>query len=416
MVKASNRILIFGLDNPGIITALLYSSWGHQVFCFDFDIHKVKMMQRGLIGNHWPDLQDKWSLYHENITFLSSLEQISGPFDLFVLAFDTYQDNHANPAMDGFYDAIDFLGKYPQSQLRVLIKTMVTPYTNDRVLKYLSSCFQGSVQVIYNPFNIKGKNIIDEMFQPQKTIVGCHDDEEHFFMNMFLMPWIQQGTEIIYISPLEAELASYATLSYEILKDAYANEWALISSQFEVSPDNILYGIDSHLKGGLIANNDFEEFQRGQLLKYLKAFPYQGNLMQAISDIDKQMIDHIVQSCERYRKKLNNSKVAIIGLETLMNSYRTFASSLYLLLEGLNQHDFEIWIYDDHVLHQVIGFLKGRIPIHYGNTLKETIKDTAIILINQEHFNPQSLDGLLAKDHYIILNLHDYSKIKKDSD
>ncbi len=409
MSFAHNRILVFGLDVLGLAVSLRYASWGYEVFCFDFDERKVKMMSRGLIAKHWPSLKEKWDLYQGNIVFISSLAQIEGSFDLFVLAQDTYQENKDSLQKNDFYDAVDFLAKYTQNQLRILIHSLVEPGTSEKVTKFLNRCDKSHISVIYQPFGVEGVNIVEEIFNPKKIIIGCLNDEDHFFMGMLFMPFNQLGVDMVYVTPIEAELIAFASLHYQNFKRAYAKEWALICDNFNVSLDSVLYGVDPTLQLGEQENNNYEAFYRKQLLKWLESCSYEAHLLDSMNQLDTRWIERIVRSC--VLKRNENNKLTIIGLEAPLNSHNYIDANLYALINKLLEEDFEIWLYDENVLSQIENRLKEQRRIHFIRSIKDAIKEASIILINQKEIDLQLLNSV-PKTCFIYDIFH--HKILKD--
>lgn len=393
----SHRVFILGYDELSLTVSLLYSSWGYQVYFYNHDIKKSRLFKNGLINNHWPKLKEKWWQYKDNIHFIDDLSSLKEKFHFYIIAFNLQSNDSL--LLKSLQDVLLILANNDCQEVNILLNVLLKPNVNEEIYHYLEKKLKRPFHIIYAPYIIND-DMIDSVFNPQHLLVGCHDDYEHFLINDLWLNYIENDTEMVYLSPIEVDLSLYFQKTTYQLQQSLKNEYMQICQKLNIDDDNIFCNWNS----SIIFNNDYiNDCLSGTsspIIDYASTSP-----LLALSYNNQHIIKRIINYCIEYRKKTHNNNVAIIGLENKKNTLNIYEDYLLTLIKELLNHQFDVRIYDESILHIFKNLLSSQDNIYYGSDIKTIIKNTQVVILNASMTKQELLKEYSLDEPFYILKL-----------
>jgi UDP-N-acetyl-D-mannosaminuronic acid dehydrogenase len=229
-LKTGPLAIVGGCGHVGLPLGLAFARKGHQVDLVDTSAERVAMVNGGQMPFHEDDAD---ALLAETTraglikatTDQSVLEDASA----IIVTIGTPVDEYLDPSVREFDRSLtDLLKRVRPGQLLVLRST-VFPGMTDRLARQLEQLGRGDVDLAYCPERIvQGKSLV-ELEQLPQLIGGTTPRAAERAAELFAI----LGTKIIFLKPIEAELAKLFCNAYRYLNFAIANQFYVMASHFE---------------------------------------------------------------------------------------------------------------------------------------------------------------------------------------
>jgi UDP-N-acetyl-D-mannosaminuronic acid dehydrogenase len=229
-LKSGPLAIVGGCGHVGLPLGLAFARKGHQVDLVDTSAERVALVNGGKMPFHEDDAD---TLLAETTraglvkatTDLAVLEDASA----IIVTIGTPVDEYLDPSVREFDRSLtDLLTRVRPGQLLVLRST-VFPGMTDRLARQLEQLGRGDVDLAYCPERIvQGKSLV-ELEQLPQLIGGATPRAAERAAELFAV----LGTKIIFLKPIEAELAKLFCNAYRYLNFAIANQFYVMASHFE---------------------------------------------------------------------------------------------------------------------------------------------------------------------------------------
>jgi UDP-N-acetyl-D-mannosaminuronic acid dehydrogenase len=221
--------IVGGLGHVGLPLGLSFAQAGKRVVLYDIDTVTMARVAKGempfLEAGAEPVLAE---VLGKNL-FLSADREVIGAARFVVVVVGTPVDDHLNPRFTLFKEFFDRILELLRPGQHVILRSTVYPETTARIKQYLDEQGKG-VRVSYCPERLaQGRGMEELRKLPQ--IVASFDQasqEEAGALFSALSP------EILYLAPVEAELAKLFTNVWRYLQFAVANQFYQIALQHGV--------------------------------------------------------------------------------------------------------------------------------------------------------------------------------------
>lgn len=326
--------IVGGCGHVGLPLGVAFASRGLRVVLYDLDVSAVDTVNAGRAPFREPGLDDLLveQIRAQRLSATTDPDAVSRA-EAVVVVIGTPVDEHMNPDLDSFLDAMrDVAGYLADGQLVVLRSTVYPGVTTwvDGMLRQAGK----RVDVAFCPERIAEGRALTELFELPQIVSGCSpnatDRAEKLFRNL--------AQEVVRLSPEEAELAKLFTNTWRYIKFAAANQLYMIANDFGLDFETIRSAITFDYPRA--ADMPRAGFAAGPcLLKdAMQLAAFNNNnfaLGQASTMINEGLPLYIVSRLAR-RYDLRSMTVGILGMAFKENSDDTRASLSYKLKRVLS--------------------------------------------------------------------------------
>ncbi|OAI51396.1 hypothetical protein AYO44_00830 [Planctomycetaceae bacterium SCGC AG-212-F19] len=326
--------IVGGCGHVGLPLGLAFARKGYQVDLVDTSPERVKMVNSGRMPFHEDDAD---RLLAELLptrmvkatTDQTALEDASA----IIVTIGTPTDEYLDPSVGEFDRSIkQLLERVRPGQLLVLRST-VFPGVTDRLARQLEQMGRGDVDLAYCPERIvQGQSLVELERLPQ-LVGGVTPRAAERAAALFSII----GPKIIFLKPIEAELAKLFCNAWRYINFAISNQFYVMAQHFEADFQRIYQALrDDYPRMGSFARPGFAAGPC--LLKdtmQLGSFNHGSFVLgQAAMMVNEGMPYLVVQEIKR-KYPLNDMTVGILGMAFKPNSDDPRSSLSYKLRKVL---------------------------------------------------------------------------------
>jgi UDP-N-acetyl-D-mannosaminuronic acid dehydrogenase len=424
------KVGVLGMGYVGIPSAVLFAEHFDHVLGFQRDSpssgYKIEMLNNGespLKGEE-PGLDDLIKKVRNAGKFecTSDFSRIS-EVDAVTLAIQTpFKDNVSlEPDFGALEEGIRQVGRYLNRGMLVVLESTITPGTTKRfatdILNDGSGLTAGKDYALaHAPERVMVGRLIRNI-QEHDRIVGGIDEVSTLRAIELYQPILTKG-KIIPMDSTAAEVTKTAENTFRDLQIAAINELALYCEAMRINVYDVRAGIDS-LKGegitravlypgagvgGHCLTKDTYHLERGARMGDALDFPANAESLYVVArKINDFMPEHMynltVEALSRIGKKLEDSKVAILGWAFLNNSDDTRNTPAEPYYYKIKEQGAKVSVHDPYV--------SGINNINITRDLDEALKNAAAVVIFTGHkhyfeLKPGKIKKITAKHPVII--------------
>jgi UDP-N-acetyl-D-mannosaminuronic acid dehydrogenase len=222
--------IVGGCGHVGLPLGLAFARKGHQVDLLDTSAERVALVNSGKMPFHEDDAE---ALLAETIrsglvkatTNSAVLEDASA----IIVTIGTPVDEYLDPSVGEFDRSMQNLLKLVRPGQLVVLRSTVFPGMTDRLARQLEQQGRGDVDLAYCPERIvQGQSLVELERLPQ-LIGGVTQRAAERAAALFAL----LGPKIIFLKPVEAELAKLFCNAWRYLNFAISNQFYVIANQFD---------------------------------------------------------------------------------------------------------------------------------------------------------------------------------------
>jgi UDP-N-acetyl-D-mannosaminuronic acid dehydrogenase len=326
-VENADVTIVGGAGHVGVPLVLALAEAGLRVNVNDLNKENLDTLQAGRLPfvEYGAEAVLKKALVNHRLVFTNSSEHIStgGPV---VITIGTPVDEFLNPVRKVVQDCIDaVLPSLADGQL-VVLRSTVFPGTTDWLASYLQ--LKGrTLKVAFCPERVVQGNGLKELREMPQIISGATPEAERDAAKLFE----RVATEVVAVSPMEAEFAKLFSNAYRYIEFAITNEFYLVAKSAGVDYQRVLRAMKHNYPRS--KGIPRPGFAAGPCLvkdtMQLNAFTRnQFSLGHAALLINEGLVLHVVDDLKR-RYELGNTRVGLLGMAFKPESDDTRASLSY---------------------------------------------------------------------------------------
>jgi UDPglucose 6-dehydrogenase len=373
------KILVYGAGYVGSSLSVLLAQ-NYEVAVIDTDNKKVAEINNKKAPIQEPLMQDFFDNKALRLVAFESLDNQLNTFDLIIISLPT----NYNEEVDCFDTSIleSVLSKFNQVNFMgiVVIKSTIPIGFTSKMKKMYPN-----LSIAFVPeFLREGKAMIDNI-QPSRIVVGCDGDGAEVVANVFLSI-AKNFPEVFYMSSMEAEAVKLFANSYLATRISFFNELDSFAIENNLNTKNIIDGVASDVRIGEGYHNPSFGYGGYCLPKDTK------QLLTNFKDIPQEIFSAVVKSNDLRKNfiaqkvlSINPKTVGIFRLVMKKDSHNFRESSIYDVMEILNQADIDLIVYEpllpeDHAEFKVINDLydfKKHSEIILANRMDDLLTDVA---------------------------------------
>lgn len=254
------KVLVVGANTLGLIEALWLKEKGYKVTLLDISVNKINLLNKGFHFNSLSNDKsiEKFNEYHLDISFTNAISVLSCDFDMIFVCEPTIIDGKFNYRY--FDDMLNHIIKKVEYRSRIIIRNVVELEKIELIDKKISE--NKNIQgIIYLPLQDYDK-IYEEIFNPNRIVVGINSDIDHFLVSILYRDFIEENIEITYTNPISAESISFINSYKKYLQEMYKKTILKLMISYNINYDDI----ENYV--GTLTLDDLNEYQKACLKIY----------------------------------------------------------------------------------------------------------------------------------------------------
>lgn len=246
------KITVVGTGYVGLVTGTCLSEVGNDVICFDTDIAKIALLERGEIPIFEPGLQDmvKRNVQAGRLHFTSDIARATQFGTIQFIAVGTPPGEDGSADMQYVLSAARNIGRHMNDYKVVVDKSTVPVGTADAVRAAIGHelSLRGvntPYSVVSNPEFLKEGAAIEDFMRPGRIVLGCDDEQAALNMRALYAPFQRHHDRLILMDIRSAELTKYAANAMLATRISFMNELANLAEKLGADIELVRKGIGS---------------------------------------------------------------------------------------------------------------------------------------------------------------------------
>ncbi|QGG48805.1 UDP-glucose dehydrogenase family protein [Heliorestis convoluta] len=393
------NVSVIGTGYVGLVTGASFAFLGHRVCCYDVDLAKIEALQKSIIPFYEPYLEilvDE-QVKKKQLFFSCSLDEFFAQSDIVFIAVGTPTDPQSG-AVDMTYlkKAALEIGKnmQPHRYYVVVNKSTVPVGTHQLVEELIKESLQvsGTKDVAFavasNPEFLREGNAIEDVFYPDRIVVGTYCPKALALLEELYRPLIEQSFTLpsfcpqrpqnlgrvpfVKVHPLSSELIKYASNAFLATKITFINEIANLCDLFGANIDEVSLGMGldqrigpSFLKAGLgWGGSCFGKDLKG-LIHDGKKMGYAAELLQKSLQNNYSQRSRAIYKLQQALKTLRGRRIGLLGLAFKAQTDDLRDAPALDLIEKLMESDCTVKVFDP-VAMENLKRLRPQWPLVYA--------------------------------------------------
>jgi UDPglucose 6-dehydrogenase len=405
------KITIIGTGYVGLVTGACLADVGHDVFCLDVDVAKIKLLNQGGIPIHEPGLDEivKRNFAAGRLQFSTDVQASVEHGDVQFIAVGTPPDEDGSADLKYVTAAARNIGKYMTNFKVIVDKSTVPVGTADVVSKaiaaeLLSRKVNFDYSVSSNPEFLKEGAAIADFMHPDRIVIGheknTNGEKAKLMMEEVYQTFFDKGCKVFWMDVRSAEFTKYAANSMLATRISFMNDLANLADLLKVDIEAVRHGIGSDPRigpGFLLAGCGYggscfpKDVQA--LVKTAHDHGYQLKILQAVEEVN-ELQKHVLgeKIFSKFGKDLKGKHFAIWGLAFKPDTDDMRAATSRVLVGELIRSGASICVYDPVAFEEAkrvfsIDFsddLALLERIHWGSDAYQTLENADALVVVTE--------------------------------
>jgi UDPglucose 6-dehydrogenase len=405
--KGTNKmkISVIGAGYVGLTTAACLAQIGHEVFCSENDLEKLKKLQNGVMPLFESHLESVMTDARKagRLTFGSTDDAIEFGKAIFICVGTPPLDN-GDADLSAIEAVARAIAKKAEGYRLIVEKSTVPVQTGMQLRKHLSvhSTTKLDYDVASNPEFLREGTSVEDFLHPDRIVVGVESQRASEILREIYGPIINQSftcpihskcpirkePRFLVTDTNSAELIKHASNSFLAMKISFIN---MVSDLCEAAGADISkvaegIGMDPRIGasflqpgigfGGFCFPKDLQAFVR-----IADKFGCDFALLKEVERINYARIDQIVNKIKKELWVLRGKKICIWGLAFKANTDDVRFAPALLIIRRLLAEGAIIQAYDPQAMEKT----KKELPtVTYCNDVYEAAKGAeAIVLLTE---------------------------------
>ena len=232
-------VVVGGAGHVGLPLCLVLAEAGFKVIAFDTSVQNVNLVNSGIMPFMDAGAPKLLSDCISNGNFSATCDKNSiKDADVVIVVIGTPVDEYLSPNPNELVDLIEDLTSYMNEDQLLILRSTIFPGVSRRIMVKTSERFPG-IKIAYCPERIIEGNAISELKSLPQIVGGIDETSSKAAAEIFE----KLGSEIIYTSPEEAELAKIFTNVWRYIKFATANQFWMMSTELNIDFEKVRYAL-----------------------------------------------------------------------------------------------------------------------------------------------------------------------------
>ncbi len=418
------NIAVIGSGYVGSVTGAAFASFGHRTVVIDIDSEKVRLLGAGQSPIFEPGLDELIRYTVQAGTLSASTDyKLVGDADVVFIAVGTPSRPDGSVDMTYVQAAASSIGAHlSTNRFTVVVNKSTVPVgTSDLVTSLIeqSSGYEsssGTFAVVSNPEFLREGYALEDVFFPDRIVIGCSDTRARFIMRDLYKDVLEQ---IGYTSMAEhfpfpskhktalpvlfetdaksSELIKYVSNAFLSVKISYINEVARLCEKLGANALDVAVGmgLDSRIGPQFLqissgwSGSCFPK-DTAELLAVGKKYGSELTVVRAAEQSNTRMHEYCVEKITRRLKTLNGKRIGVLGLTFKPNTDDARHTQASYIITRLLELGADVTVHDPKGM-AMFRRLHVHLPIHYCARAEDVaIHADAVLLLT--HWSEYAVD------------------------
>ena len=412
------KIGIVGLGFVGLSFAAVLGSKGYQVLGIDKNIKHLELVEQGKSSFFEKDLEKFLKIgIKKKLKFDSSISKLMN-YDLIFVTVGTPQRNDGSIELSMIEDVANEIGliiKKSTKRHMIIIKSTVIPGTAEKIKGIIEKVSKKKnnkhFDLISNPEFLRESQAIKDTQKPHIVVIGGENKIAVKKISTFYEK-LHKNVPIISTNSQTAEMIKYANNSFLATKISYINQIAKICENIHgVNIEDVAKSIGLDPRIGNLFLNAGPGYGGSCLPKDVKAIinfseklGVRPILLDSVERINKEQIQHVIDTSKKLCGSLNSKKISILGLSFKPNTDDIRDSISIEIIKKFLKENAKISVHDPKALENIKKIFKGK--IQYGSTVSEVLENSelAVIMTSWEEYKKINNSKLKLMKNPVIVD------------
>lgn len=388
------KITFIGTGYVGLVSGTCFAEIGHDVICVDKMPEKITNLKNGIIPIYEPGLSElvQNNIANNRLSFTTDLAEALHQSDFIFIAVGTPQNNEGKADLSQVFSCAEEISKNINDTKIIVTKSTVPVGTGAKIKELINN---EKAIIASNPEFLREGSAIGDFMQPDRVIIGSESNETNAKISAL---YENINTEILQTSLETAELIKYAANAFLATKVAFINEIADLceASGADITKISQGIGLDDRIgkkflnPGPGIGGSCFPK-DTSALTKIGQDFNSPQKIIEAVVTSNNDRKNNLIKKLKNYlninsENKLNNKKIAILGVTFKANTDDLRDSPAINLINDLIAENTHIDLYDPQGLPNAEAIFGNKINYKNYDINNSKNYDAAVILTEWEEF------------------------------
>ena len=239
------KISVIGTGYVGLVTGTCLAEKGNSVTCIDIDQNKITKLKNGKLTIYEPGLEPIFvrNTNEKRLRFTNDYKSGLAGSTLIILALPTPPDQNGSADLSYVLKAAKKISQYLTEYTVIVNKSTVPVGTSKKIYDQISKNTSVEFDVVSNPEFLREGLAVQDFMKPDRIVIGGCSERALAVMRELYEPFVRQGTPIIEMDAISAELTKYAANSFLATKISFINDIANLCERVGANVDNVRLGI-----------------------------------------------------------------------------------------------------------------------------------------------------------------------------
>ncbi|MED4228981.1 UDP-glucose/GDP-mannose dehydrogenase family protein [Neobacillus cucumis] len=386
------NIAVIGTGYVGTTTSVALALSGHNVFAIDHDAEKVKKLKQGNLPFYEEGIEEllKNLTSNGNLSFTTQLEECIDKCSILFITVGTPSLMGGQADLSYVEEVARKIGSLMNEYKVIVMKSTVPVGTSAKVKKIIINelarrNLKISFDLISNPeFLREGKALYDTL-HPDRIVIGCETKEAQKMMKRL---YENASSNILFTTPIDAEMIKYASNAFLATKISFINEMARFCETIGANVTEVAKGMGMDSRIGpqfLQAGIGYGGSCFPKDISALLALAFENNIplniLQAVSLVNQTQTEWFLEKVKQALGPLSGKRIAILGLTFKPQTDDIREAPSLKIMDQLLQNNALITAYDPQGMEHVKKIYPS---ISYASNPLEALKEADAVLIVTE--------------------------------
>jgi len=381
------KIAVIGTGFVGVVTAVVYASFGNDVVGLDIDEKKVQSLGKGAVPFHEPGLSELLSseLATGRLHFTTSYQEAITTAAVVVIAVGTPSKPDGSADLLHVLAAARSLAPFLSSGAVVVVKSTVPPGTLERVSEEIRKETTIDFELASVPEFLKEGTAVEDTLHPDRVVIGADSPAAIKKLQELHAPL---QAPVVVVSANSAQMSKYAANAYLATRITFINQIANLCEHAGADIQEVIaaMGVDERIGrhywypglgyGGSCFPKDVREL--AHFARERKEVP---NIFSLLSDLNDSRVEQVFVGWTEIVGKWSDKKVAVLGLSFKPNTDDTRDAPSLQVIPWLLAHGAQVTGYDPKATAQIEKILDAHSNLQFAPSLEQAVVDADVILV-----------------------------------
>jgi len=419
-------ITFIGHGYVGLVTAAVFADLGNTVWVVGRTKAKIDKLKKGIAPFFEPGLSElvKRNVDAGRLIFTLDYKEAVTPSSIIFICVGTPSKETGEANLDSVFASAKSIGEVLVGYKVIVTKSTVPPGTNTKVKEIIDKHKpQGSSFAIASaPEFLREGTAIEDTLHPDRVVIGTASDRAR---DMLLELHKPIDGKMVLCNVETAELIKYASNSLLSTKISFANAIAFLAEKVGADVEQVLEGVGldrrlgrSFLYPGVGYGGSCFPKDVKALIAIAAAHGYDFTLLRAVDDINKQASRNFIEKIyKHFNGKLQNIKIAVLGLSFKPNTDDMRAAPSIPVIEALMKKGAQVVAYDPVAIENAKSVLPKN--VQYAQSAYEAAvgADAVVVLTEWNEFRQLDLVKIAKNLKSLVLfdgrNMYEPTRVKQ---